>query len=118
MRNISFSLTLEQVRSRQKTVTRRTGWVNLKPKTILQAVEKAQGLKKGEKIVPIDQIVVVSVRRERLDRIIYDVRYGQREVRAEGFPGMTRQEFVNMFCRSHKGCVPETIITRIEFRYP
>ena len=44
MRNISFSMTTEQVRRREKTVTRRLGWSDLKPGTILQAVEKAQGL--------------------------------------------------------------------------
>ena len=59
MRNISFSMTTEAVRRREKTVTRRLGWWNLKPGTVLQAVEKAQGLKKGEHVKPICLIRVV-----------------------------------------------------------
>jgi hypothetical protein len=52
-RNMSFSMTTEAVRNRSKTVTRRLGWWGLQPGTILQAVEKAQGLRKGEHVKPI-----------------------------------------------------------------
>lgn len=69
MRNMSFSMTTEQVRNKTKTVTRRFGWWNLKPGTKLWAVEKSQGLKKGEKIKRISQIEVVSVRAEKLQEI-------------------------------------------------
>ena len=74
MRNMSFSMTTEAVRRREKTVTRRLGWWNLQPGTILQAVEKAQGLKKGEHVKPICLIRVVSVTRECLRRGIGAVR--------------------------------------------
>jgi hypothetical protein len=32
-------------------------------------------------------------------------------------PNMTPGEFVAMFCATHKGCTPETEVTRIEFEY-
>lgn len=51
MKNISFMLTTEQVRTRIKTVTRRMGWRNSKPGDVLCGVEKGMGLKAGEKIV-------------------------------------------------------------------
>ena len=69
MRNMSFSMTTTQVRARTKTVTRRFGWWSLKLGTKLWAVEKSQGLKKGEKVVRICQIEVVSVRKEKLQEI-------------------------------------------------
>jgi len=30
---------------------------------------------------------------------------------------MTPEEFVAMFCASHKDCTPTSVITRIEFEY-
>ena len=135
MRNISFALTTDQVRNRTKTVTRRIGWATLTPGTLLQPARKCQGLKKGEKIKPIGgPIRVVSVRRERLDRMEVDAIYGQQECIAEGFPNLSPVEFVAMFCATHK--IPDTRpfglprnrrqpfpmlpcdeVTRIEFEY-
>ena len=43
-------LTQDQVRRRFKRVTRRLGWRNLKVGDVLCGVEKAMGLKAGEKI--------------------------------------------------------------------
>lgn len=106
---MSFSLTTEAMKTGKKTVTRRMGWNTLKAGEIIQAVEKCQGLRKGEKIKPIRQILIKSVCSERLDAIT------EQEVRKEGFPEMSRKEFIEMFCRSHKGCTPSTMITRIEF---
>jgi len=51
MRNMSFFLTTDQIRNKTKTVTRRDGWLFLKPGDIVQACVKCQGLKKGEKIL-------------------------------------------------------------------
>jgi hypothetical protein len=76
----------------------------------VMAVEKARGLKKGEQIKQIYPIEIISVRTERLIDIT------QEDLIAEGFPEMTVAEFVKMFCASHKGCEPETLVTRIEFR--
>lgn len=111
MRAISFMLTTEQIRARTKDVTRRNGWANLKAGDRLRGVKKAMGLKKGEKHDVLAIIEVVSARRERLDLI------DEADVIREGFDGLTPPQFVAMFCRSHKGVVPSSEITRIEFKY-
>lgn len=120
-RNISFAMTTEQVRNRTKTVTRRMGWENLKVGEILTAVVKCQGLKKGEKVEPIASIRVTDVRRQFLDRLTSDLEYGFAETTKEGFPEghpmHWPSEFVAFFCRSHKGCMPDSFVTRIEFEY-
>ena len=110
-RLMSVSLTEAQVRARTKTVTRRVGWLMLKPGDRLTLCRKVMGRKPGEPLERITDIEVTSVRRERLDAISIA------DVLLEGFPGMTRTEFVNFFCHSHKGCTPETEVTRIEWRY-
>lgn len=112
MRNISFALTTAQVRDGTKTVTRRLGWRNLKPGTILCACEKCQGIKKGG-LVRIRKIVVVSVRREPLSQIhLHD----RNETKREGFPGLNAEQFIAMF-RKHMKCERETLVTRIKFSY-
>jgi len=116
-RNISFSMTTNQVRNRTKTVTRRMGWANLKPGTILNACVKCMGLKKGEKPERICQIRVLSVCRESLLLLDLCTEYSDAEMEREGFPGHPPDEFVGMFCRSHKGCTPDSVVTRIEFEY-
>ena len=110
-RNISFALTTDQVRQRTKTVTRRLGWQDLKPGTLLQPVVKAQGIPKGGKVEKIGgPIRVVSVRRERLDAMT------ESDCAAEGFPCYTAAAFIAMFER-HNGCDLRDEITRIEFEY-
>ena len=110
-RNMSFMLTKNQVRSRKKTVTRRLGWWFLNPGDILNACEKCQGLKKGEKIVKICQIRVVSSAPSPLHAGITHA-----ECFREGFPDMYPSEFVSMFRREMK-CGLLTIVNRIEFEY-
>ncbi len=44
-------------------------------------------------------------------------RYGQLECFYEGFPEMPPGRFIDMFCKSHKGCTPDSVVTRIEFSY-
>lgn len=109
-RNMSFMLTTEQIRNRTKTVTRRLGWWFLKPGDILNACEKCQGLKKGEKIKRICQIRVVSVGKEELDQITQD------DIIKEGFPELTPARFLYMFCMEMK-CNPGVEVNRIEFEY-
>jgi len=109
-RNISFSMTTEQVRRREKTVTRRIGWAFLKPGDVLQAVEKAQGLKKGEKVVRICEIVVESTRWEPLAKITKE------DCGREGFPEMSPDQFIDMFCRANNW-KPSLDVNRIEFTY-
>lgn len=116
-RNISFALTIAQFKARTKTVTRRMGWADLEPGTILMGVEKAQGLGKGGKIVRLGLIKVVEARPESLVRLLAKSDYARLEVAREGFPEMTGREFVEFFCRSHKGCQPDSSVTRIEFQY-
>lgn len=116
MRNISFKLTTDQFRQRTKTVTRRLGWLHVQPGDRLMGCEKCQGLKRGEPIVRLGEIELVTVRRESLLTMSADREYGAVEARREGFPGMSGAEFVRMFCK-HMGCDPTTTVTRLEFRY-
>lgn len=120
-RNMSFFLTSKQMRRRQKTVTRRLGWAQLKAGDVLQACVKCQGLKRGERPEKICLVRVVSNTAERLDALLpYGLRRtlvdAQREVVREGFPAMTPAEFVEMFCR-HMGCPTSQLVQRIEFEY-
>ena len=94
-RNISFSLTTQQIRDRTKTVTRRKGWKFLKSGDVLNACVKCIGLKPGEKIERLGQIRVTEVRRESLYRML-DNLYGATESKAEGFPDKTGPEFVEI----------------------
>jgi hypothetical protein len=108
---MSFALTTEQVRNRSKTVTRRLGWLNLKPGTLLQPVLKAQGIPKGGRVQKIGgPIRVVSVRREPLSAITVE------DVRREGFPEMSDAQFCEMFVEAN-GLATYPQVTRIEFEY-
>lgn len=107
---MSFSITTEQVRNKTKTVTRRLGWWFLKPGDIVNTVEKAMGLKKGEKIKRINQIRIISTKGETLWVI------DPPDVIKEGFPGWTTNQFIDMFC-THNKCTKWTIVNRIEFEY-
>ena len=136
MRNMSFMLTMTQVRrsfdavrrarrnlladifiTLEKDVTRRDGWEFLQVGDRLAACEKCQGLGKGGKIVKLGEIIVTDVRREPLRRMLDEAEYGRAECAREGFPDMTPEQFVAFFCKGHKGISPDSIITRIEFAY-
>lgn len=108
---MSFAKTTDAVRERRKDVTRRVDtWWFIKPGDRLCAVVKGMGLRKGEKVERLATIEIVSVSRERLCDITPD------EVRREGFPDMTVDEFIGMFCREI-GCEPDRVVNRIEFKY-
>lgn len=109
-RNISFFLTIKQFKNRTKTVTRRTGWKTIKAGDILQGVEKGQGIKKGG-LVRLGLIRILSVTFEPLNAITKE------ECIKEGFPEMEPADFIKMFCFANPDCVPEDIITRLEFEY-
>lgn len=115
MPNMSFKLTTEQMRNKTKTVTRRIGWKNLKPGTIVNACVKCQGLKKGEKIEVIGQIRILKNQPEPLNRMLR-LGYGRLEAGLEGFPELTGRMFVEMFCASMK-CKQSQIVQRIEFEH-
>jgi hypothetical protein len=122
MRNMSFALTTAQILDGSKTVTRRLGWLHLAVGDQLRPVRKCMGLRPGERIdVLRGPITVVSVRREPLRAMLDDLDYGFAECVREGF-GMHPDyswpsAFVDMFCATHKGCTPDTIITRVEFAF-
>ena len=107
---MSFALTTPQILDRSKTVTRRKGWLFLKPGDRLWAVKKAMGLKKGEKVERLALIEVVDVYREQLFSIDDD------DVIAEGFPGWTQTEFRDMYCEANGGDDFQDC-TRIQFKY-
>lgn len=116
MRNMSFALTKQPYIDGTKDVTRRLGWLKLKAGDQFMGVEKAMGLKPGEQIVRLGPSIVLLTRREPLLRMIEEPAYGIIECRRESFPHLTPEQFVDFFCRTHKGCTPETVVTRIEFR--
>lgn len=122
MRNLSFSLTTQQVRDSYalvargerplKDVTRRRGtwWAKvLKMGDILCAVEKSQGIAKGG-LVRLGTICVASVRVENLWPLSAE------ECVREGFPDLTPSEFALMFM-GHMGGTADQLVTRIEFVY-
>src|SRR5688572_27214348 len=115
MRMMSFALTERQLMDGSKTVTRRTGWQNLRAGDRLLAVRKAMGLKKGEKVQPLCVIEVVSVKRQALGCIDQD------DCAREGFPHLSPCEFIRFF--TAKVNTPgmgrylgDISVTRIEFR--
>lgn len=118
-RRMSVSLTLEAVRARTKTVTRRAAhtWGDLKPGDRLVLIEKGMGLRKGEKQVVVDVVVIVSNELEPLSNVT------EHEVYLEGFGGQkTAEEFVRFWLLSHDGNPDlegalETEVRRIEWRY-
>ncbi|QLY34387.1 hypothetical protein H0264_14490 [Nocardia huaxiensis] len=83
----------------------------LKPGDRLTLCRKVQGRGRGEPLDRITDVEVTSVHRERLDSIT------SVEVAAEGFPHWTPSEFVEFFCRTHRGLRPDSNVTRIEWRY-
>ena len=117
MRRMAFSHTTPEVLARIKTVTRRTGWRFLRPGDLVEAVEKARGLRKGERVRRLATLRIVDVRIEPLARLLTDARYAEDEIPREGFPCWSRTEFVEMFCRVNRLAGPNVDVTRIEFEY-
>lgn len=119
-RNMSFSISTKQFRNRTKVVTRRLGWKSLKPGEIVNGVEKAMGLKPGEKIVRLGAIRILSNRPEPLQAMLDDPIYGRCETTLEGYPPGTEkhepEQFVAMFCKAMK-CQPTTEVNRIAYEY-
>lgn len=117
MRNMSFAMTQPQIIDYSKTVTRRDGWLNLKPGEVFQGVKKAMGLKKGEKMEKIHMLQCISNRRERLYKMIDDKEYGKAECILEGFPRYEPIDFVNMYVAAKRGRHAGDEVSRIEFRH-
>ena len=120
MKLISFSLTTPQFRAQTKSVTRRLGWRHLKAGDRLMGCEKVMGRRKGDPLVKLGVIIIHSVRFEPIRAMTDDPAYGKAECAKEGFPDASPSMFVAFFCDSHKGhpeTTPETVVTRIAFRY-
>jgi len=109
-RNMSFAMTVDQVRNKTKTVTRRFGWDFLQPGDILHAVEKGMGIKKGEKIKRICKIRIIGFRKERLCDITQD------DVIKEGFESWDEEDYINLITDQYN-VKREVVMNRIEFEY-
>ena len=133
-RLMSVSLTEDAVRSRSKTVTRRKGWIFLKAGDRLTLCRKVMGRTRGEPLVRIAEVEVVSVRREPLMAItdedvarecvpLIDA-HGHERFDEVWIPDGGRWSqaqpatwaWVSWFA-FEMGCLPETDVTRIEWRY-
>jgi hypothetical protein len=111
MRNMSFMLTEEQIMNETQHVVRKLGWWFLERHDVVCAVKKGMGLKKGEKVVRLKTIIILSTFPQELNKITV------RDVELEGFPGKSPEWFIDFFCTSHKRCFPNTIVNVINFTY-
>ena len=77
------------------------------------AIEKGQGLKRGEKVQRICTIQILDAHGEPLEEIT------PADVVLEGFPEMSVDEFIDMFCRVNraKKCTLQTTVNRIAFPF-
>lgn len=118
-RRMSCSMTIDAVRDRTKTVTRRhvDTWKNLMPGDRLTLIEKGMGLPKGAKQVVLAEVEVVSVRVEPLDHI-HAERYGTQR---EGLGRMSTHQFISFWAVSHgyrrAPDAADIPCRRIEWRY-
>ncbi len=96
-RRMSCSLTVDAVRERRKTVTRRhvDTWRTLQPGDRLTLVEKGMGLPKGAKQVVLAEVEVVAVDVVPLWSITED------DLAAEGIEGMFPGEFCAWWMDGH-----------------
>lgn len=101
-RRMSVSLTLDAVRARQKTVTRRhpDTWPNLRAGDPLALIEKGMGLPKGARQVVVCEVEIVSNRVEPLGLV------DRAELVAEGFPDADPLEWRRWWAKSHGYPVP------------
>lgn len=111
-RRMSCSMTIDSVRDRTKTVTRRhpDTWTTLQPGDRLTLIEKGMGLPKGAKQVVLAEVEIVDVRVERLAQIINEPNGTARE----GLGHMSPAEFIAFWRAGHRMA---TACRRIEWRY-
>lgn len=122
---MSVAFTEQAVIERRKTVTRRKGWWEdkrgrriLKPGDRLTLCRKVMGRKPGEPLVRLAEVEVYHVRRETLADLLGGCTdYGEREMVAEGFPGLDPAEFIRRYFTNAQGIQPHEHVTRIEWRY-
>lgn len=122
-RRMSCSMTIDAVRARTKTVTRRhvDTWTTLKPGDRLTLIEKGMGLPKGARQVVLAEVEIVDVRVEPLYNINSEHDpYDNAGVYREGLD-MTAREFIKFWLAGHGYAnhpFPHHIACRrIEWRY-
>ena len=109
-------MTVDAVRDRIKTVTRRDPdtWRDLKPGDRLTLIEKGMGLKKGEKQVVLAEVEVVSVRVES----VHCIRDEEDGTEREGLGHMSPDDFIAFWLEGHRvHSVNFPVCRRIEWRY-
>jgi len=103
-RRMSCSLTIDAVRDRSKTVTRRhvNTWKTLKEGDRLTLIEKGMGLPKGSSQVVLAEVEIVDVRIEPIGWVHHWTGGDcSLEVVREGFKGMSADEFIRMWLAAH-----------------
>ena len=118
-RRMSCSMTVDAVRARTKTVTRRhvDTWTTLKPGDRLTLIEKGMGLPKGARQVVLAEVEIIDVRVETLREVDYH------ECEVEGLGHMEPREFRRFWAKGHGYGTPEAALIqdlpcrRIEWRY-
>jgi len=97
--------------------------LNLKPGDLIQPVKKCMGLKKGEKPVALrGPVRVVSVRREPCGGCSMTSTMGLSNAQEKDSATIRSYRLAFRIRRhgsapTHRGCTPETTVTRIEFAY-
>ncbi len=115
MRNMSFSMTPDQIRNKTKTVTRRFGWADLKPGDRLRPVFKCQGLRRDQKVerlLPDNECIEVVKAGEEPLAVM-----SQSDCVKEGFPEMTPLDFLQFLMAKYTELTPFSDMNRIEFIY-
>lgn len=128
-RLMSVAFTEQAVVERRKTVTRRAGWWEDKNGRRLLNVgdrltlcRKVMGRKKGEPLVRLGDVEVISIRREPLCAVAgpytldADGKPTWTEMVAEGFPDMHPSDFMDRYFAPQRIGVMDDV-TRIEWRY-
>jgi hypothetical protein len=110
-RLMSVAFTEAAVVARTKTVTRRKGWLMLKPGDRLTLCRKVMGRKKGEPLVRLAEVEVVSVTRGPLCTAA-----NLGELEREGCGHMSYGEFWERYFEP-QGIASLDDVTRIEWRY-
>lgn len=121
-RRMSVALTLDAVRERRKTVTRRhvDTWQRLQHGDHLTLIEKGMGLPKGAQQVVVAEVEVVDVRVEPIVAVWDE----PGAVEAEGIDDMSPNRFAYWWAESHGYSGARTpddlrpiLCRRIEWRY-
>lgn len=116
---MSCSMTIDAVKDRSKTVTRRhvDTWKNLKVGDRLTLIEKGMGLPKGASQTVLAEVEIVDVRVETIAQVTFE----KNATKSEGLGRMTTAEFIRFWMDGHgyRNASSHHIVLcrRIEWRY-